>query len=63
MVTRTGTLIEGRLRANEMEGGGYHVERQTFRERGSQVYPTIDGYKHVVLGLKIFPPDFSERSE
>jgi hypothetical protein len=50
MVTRTGVLIEGRLRANEMERGGYHVERQTVRERGLQVSPTIDGWKHVVLG-------------
>jgi hypothetical protein len=51
MVTRTGILIEGRLRANKMERGGYHVERQTVRERGPQICPTIDGWKDVVLGL------------
>jgi hypothetical protein len=56
-------LKEGRLRANEMERRGYHVERQTVRKRGPQICPTIDGWKHVVLGLQIFPPDFSERSE
>ena len=31
MVTRTGMLMETRLRANEMERGGYHVEQETVR--------------------------------
>jgi hypothetical protein len=55
-------FMETQLRANEMELGGYHVEKETVREGASQTCPTIDGWKHVVLGSPIFPPDFSERS-
>ena len=37
-------------------GGEYHVGKQPVREGGSQTYPTIDGWKHVVIGSRIFPP-------
>ena len=45
------------------EAGWYHVGRQTVREGGSQARPTIDEWKHVVIGSHIFLLDFSERSE
>ena len=45
------------------EAGWYHAGSQTVREGDFQTCPTIDGWKRVVIGLNIFLPDFSERSE
>jgi hypothetical protein len=53
----------GAIQGQRDEAEWYHVGRQTVREGGSQTCPTIDGWKHVVIGSHIFLPDFSERSE
>jgi hypothetical protein len=55
-------LMEVSLRADELELRGYHVEEKTVRERFPSDH-TIDEWKHVVIGLHVFLPDFSECSE
>ena len=54
--------MEARLRGSELKLDGIMWGVRLSGEE-AQTCPTIDGWKRVVIGSNIFPPDFSECSE